>query len=686
MKYKDILIFSFLVFMMFASMLTPAVAITQYETVYVDDSALGANHFDTIPAAIAAVEPDGTVYIGAGTYMLDSTLVIDHDVTIIGSGTSVVTIAGIERNFDLIKVNEANFKISGCTLIEGDVAININMDSNVVSIHDNKIYNNASEGILVNIRDNDSEGFDEADVFEDQVSIHDNSIYYTKGTKIHVYEKNADVNISNNNLFLNHGPGVDLSGTISNVTCKIDSNEFSINQTGINIMDSQDFNVLAEISNNIINFEGGNGINIVDYSSGYYDITYDEFDDRFSIYGNKISGSEQNGIYVDSRIYFQSLIRSDGEEVSQDHFFQYLSIFDNDIYDNELSGTNLDLYLSYDYPILYLDQKREEINGISSLLIAKNKIHGNGIVGIEVFADIHYNTPNIGPEIDGDRYIPSYFLKIGRNEIYENTSGGISLFGINDVGVENNLIAGNYYQKSLDGIGAEGSGILIEECNNISILNNTIIANGCGIAMIECIYHSILDNIVASNLGDGIFVLDIEFMELDGNNLINMAFNDVWNNGTNYSGTADMTGIYYNISEDPIFYGRYDAKLMQGSPCIDSGAGDLIGYLTEDFEGAVRPQGRGIDMGCYEMPVKVWSPIYTQPLATQSLAKANSMWSCIMQNLPSDISPEVEILLEGVQELIGMAGSLANPILVNGNMQQAMSMMEEINTKLGCGC
>lgn len=42
-----------------------------------------------------------------------------------------------------------------------------------------------------------------------------------------------------------------------------------------------------------------------------------------------------------------------------------------------------------------------------------------------------------------------------------------------------------------------------------------------------------------------------------------------------------------------------DPRLASGSPGIDAGSGGLS-TTASDLDGAVRIQGNGIDMGCYE--------------------------------------------------------------------------------------
>lgn len=66
-----------------------------------------------------------------------------------------------------------------------------------------------------------------------------------------------------------------------------------------------------------------------------------------------------------------------------------------------------------------------------------------------------------------------------------------------------------------------------------------------------------------------------------------MAYNDVWNNATNYANFPDQTGLGGNISTDPLFVSNDDLNLQIGSPAIDAG----------DPDGPLDPDGTPADMG-----------------------------------------------------------------------------------------
>ena len=62
------------------------------------------------------------------------------------------------------------------------------------------------------------------------------------------------------------------------------------------------------------------------------------------------------------------------------------------------------------------------------------------------------------------------------------------------------------------------------------------------------------------------------------------------------------------------------------------------------------------------------------------------MWACLMEELPTEVSEEVESLLEDVQEHMENATVLSNPIYANGELIKAMALMKQINDEFDCGC
>jgi parallel beta-helix repeat protein len=78
---------------------------------------------------------------------------------------------------------------------------------------------------------------------------------------------------------------------------------------------------------------------------------------------------------------------------------------------------------------------------------------------------------------------------------------------------------------------------------------------------------------------------------------LNAGFNCVYRQGGKPNREPDP-GDVWDIN--PLFVGEPgDLHLQPGSPCIDAGATDL--GVNDDYEGTVRPQGNGYDIGGYEL-------------------------------------------------------------------------------------
>jgi predicted outer membrane repeat protein len=86
----------------------------------------------------------------------------------------------------------------------------------------------------------------------------------------------------------------------------------------------------------------------------------------------------------------------------------------------------------------------------------------------------------------------------------------------------------------------------------------------------------------------------------------------------NHFGTGSFTNGGSNIAGDPLFvnYGGGDLHLLGSSACID--AGQNIGVAV-DYDGNVRPQGAGYDMGAFERSVG------PRPMARTAFEEATSV-------------------------------------------------------------
>ena len=160
------------------------------------------------------------------------------------------------------------------------------------------------------------------------------------------------------------------------------------------------------------------------------------------------------------------------------------------------------------------------------------QIDGNGCT-IEGFtienANLNYWN-NLGAGIDGN----SFGLTAINNRI-RNCRIGIRLY--------NNLSDSSIVERNIiqDNLGLCG---IIVSWAKAQIINNTVYNNARGIQY----YYStpnIINNIVTNNYEYGIVSFD--------SIVTTIRFNDVFNNGINYSFIPDQTGINGNIAMDPLF-------------------------------------------------------------------------------------------------------------------------------------
>jgi hypothetical protein len=169
----------------------------------------------------------------------------------------------------------------------------------------------------------------------------------------------------------------------------------------------------------------------------------------------------------------------------------------------------------------------------------------------------------------------------------------------------------------------------------------------------------------------------------------------VWDGISNSSGSApsitysNTMGGYPgigNISTAPLFVDwPYDVSLSPDSPCIDAGtdtSGPAFGGVTDDILGVPRPQGTAYDMGAYEyrrsQPASPWSPVSIMPLARTQLNNTLVTWNELATQLPEEPTDEMTALIERIQEHMGNATGLANPIYASGELAKAYALMDEL--------
>jgi len=261
----------------------------------------------------------------------------------------------------------------------------------------------------------------------------------------------------------------------------------------------------------------------------------------------------------------------------------------------------------------------------------------------------------------GDKLQSNWMIE--KNKCYTNGSRMMLADGLVDSVIRNNLA---YNQvRALDMIGQNSAAT----CNNNRILNNTLVnltggyytvfihtaTGGLPAGTNNAFFNNILYS-YNTNAGRGTFCIDSSAQtgfQSDYNVVMNIFALD--DNATQ----MDLTGwraLGYDLhsrqaADTALFVNPagFDFHLKNDSPARD--AGTTLTDVTDDSEGAARPQGAAYDIGCYEyhvtiaplaistttLPAGQTGALYSQTLAATGGTTPYS-WSVISGSLPAGLS------------------------------------------------
>ncbi len=217
--------------------------------------------------------------------------------------------------------------------------------------------------------------------------------------------------------------------------------------------------------------------------------------------------------------------------------------------------------------------------------------------------DITLSDPeNVNPHIDAFQTWDEDVLKAGNNCLFEKNkiilgydTAGFQLAGAaHDLTIRNNII------QAFAGIRAyKRSASPYTSPSNLFVLNNLFIGNltdtnwPVGVTIADTT-NVVVKNNIFYNQAD--YVIDIaNSTGIDVKN--NLAYNSNGSVPKSPIGAPMLTNLW-NINPLFVNAGAGNYHLQAGSPAINAGVS--LSNVTDDFEGTVRPQGTGYDIGPYE--------------------------------------------------------------------------------------